>query len=129
MTPYAHRTDVPVERSRAELDSLLSRYGATSRIVGDDRVVAIVAFSLGDHFCRVEVPIPSPADTGPVPRHWEYMNDRDRRAVLANNERARWRSLVLLVKAKLEAIRLGVTTAAREFPALPGCAELARTGT
>jgi hypothetical protein len=129
MTPYAHRTDVPVERSRAELDALLSRYGATSRIIGDDRRTAIVAFSLGDHLCRVSVPIPSHADTGPIPRHWEYMNDRDQRAVLARNERARWRSLVLLVKAKLEAIRLGVTTAAREFPALSGCTELARTGT
>jgi hypothetical protein len=43
---YAEKTDVPAERSRAEIESLLRRYGATGFLSGwaDDR--AHVAFEM-----------------------------------------------------------------------------------
>lgn len=41
---YAEGTDVPVERSRAEIERLLTRYGAQRFMSGWDRESATIAF-------------------------------------------------------------------------------------
>jgi hypothetical protein len=104
--PYAAGTTVPVERSRAELDKILAKHGATQRgIVQDDDVGrAAVMFVMAGSQYRLEVPLPL-APKFSTPSKWEQAC------------RERWRAVVLLVKAKLELARLGVSTVQREFMA------------
>jgi hypothetical protein len=115
VTPYAHHTDVPVERSRQELDVLLGKHGADARAILHDAGVAVVGFRLDGMTFKIVVPMPTVENPGDVPKYWEFMGPKDRREFLAQGARARWRSLLLLVKAKLEAVRLGVSTVEREF--------------
>lgn len=104
--PYAAGTTVPVERSKAELDRILAKHGATQRgIVQDDEAWrAAVMFVMKGAQYRLEVPLPKGAEYQAIPR-WEQAC------------RERWRAVVLLVKAKLELARLGVSTVEREFMA------------
>jgi hypothetical protein len=46
---FAAETKVPVERSRAELDTILARYGATARafVVDDAAALAQIGFRIG----------------------------------------------------------------------------------
>ena len=110
---YAAGTSVPVERSRAELDTLLGKHGATSRIIGmEDEPgkprAALVGFKLGPHSFKLLVPL---AGLNGFDKHMT----KAAHARCNARDRERWRLIILLVKAKLEAIRLGVSTAEREF--------------
>ena len=112
---YAAGTAVPVERSRAELDTLLGKHGATSRIIGmEDEPgkprAALVGFKLGPHSFKLRVPLGGIAG-------FEKHSTRAALTRTAARDRERWRLIILLVKAKLEAIRLGVSTPEREFMA------------
>lgn len=120
---YAKDTSVSVEKSRAELDKLLSAHGATQRLIGVDDVagIAFAGFSLGGRQVRVRVPLTTVRDIekGPKPRTWFSKREDQRRAwvrdELEQRHRTRWRALLLLTKAKLEAIQMGVSTVEREF--------------
>lgn len=112
---YASNTSVKVEKSRAELDSLLGKHGASQRGIMTDEQThrAIVMFVLSGHSYRMEVPLPAkPLRATPrEEKKWEQA------------QRARWRAVVLLLKAKLELVKLGVSTIEHEFLAsmvLPG---------
>lgn len=102
MKAYAENTDVPVERSRAELDTLLGKHGATSRIIGyDDALgVAAVAFTLNGAAYRMRVPMPS-TNTPAAYSSWsadQKLMWLERAVVAEQTSKARWRSLVLLVR-------------------------------
>lgn len=100
---YARRTYVPVERSRVELVALLVKYGATQHYTGEDSEnrEAVVGFSLGGRQVRLRIPMPDPET-----------RSKDR---YAQESRSRWRAVVLVVKAKLELISLGLSTVQHEF--------------
>lgn len=123
---YAEATSVSVEKSRAELDGLLSKHGATQRLLGsdDDESFAFAVFRLDGRQVRLRVPLPKRTDAEfvrkPAPPHAVDQSPRPRPPAEAAKLweqacRSRWRALVLLTKAKLEAIALGVSTAEREF--------------
>ena len=97
---YAYKTDVEVGKSRAEVERLLAREGAGQIITGTDysNRSGFVAFTLKGRQYRL--PVPGRDGT-----------KRDPEQV----ERERWRCLVLIVKAKVELIRSGMTTAEAEF--------------
>jgi hypothetical protein len=113
MSRFAERTYVTVEESRAELDALLQKHGASSRMIGvdDEQNRAVVAFALGGAKFRLNIPLPEDPHkqrtASGKPNSWK--NEQA--------SRTRWRLVLLLVKAKLEAIRLGLSTAPREFMA------------
>lgn len=121
---YAAGTKVTVERSRAELDSLLSKHGATSRGIqcNDAEGIAMVAFIIHGHKYRIELPLPKLTLNVVVkeqPRGWDSWSS-SRRSDYATKTwqqacRERWRALVLTVKAKLEIIAIGVSSVEREF--------------
>jgi hypothetical protein len=91
--PYAEKTKVPVSRSRDELERVLTRYGADAFGYGWDQGRAVVSFRAHDRHIRFAMAIP----------------------LNAQEERQRWRALVLVVKAKLEAVESGITTFEEEF--------------
>lgn len=120
---FAVGTKVSVEKTRAELDTLLSKYGATARgiVVKDLAGVAQVAFVLRGLPYRLDVPLPKMGNGEPesAPRGWRVWGDLERELWHVKKHeqacRERWRVLLLLVRAKLEAVRLGMSTVEKEF--------------
>lgn len=117
MTEYAAGTGVSVERSRAELEATLARYGCERFGVMNESKKATVLFESKGRRCVIELPLPDRATFADRPY-------RARRKPCTAEEQAklweqacreRWRSLCLVVKAKLEAVRAGVTTFEDEF--------------
>lgn len=109
---FASSTAVPVDRSRAELERLLRRYGADQFVSGWESGRAMVGFTIEGRSVRLEVPLPSEADLSTKHRP---SGSRALENAIAQVERQRWRALLLLVKAKLEAIALGIETLETAF--------------
>lgn len=113
---YAERTDVSSDRSVAEIQRYLRRYGATAFTYGWDETSAALMFEMADRRILFRLPMPNPRDeeftltpTG---------KKRTPPAAEAEYEQAvrqRWRALVLIIKAKLEAVAAGVTSLEQEF--------------
>lgn len=58
MAKYAANTDVSSDRSRAEIERTLERYGARQFIYGWDQDRALVGFVLNDREIRFVLPLP-----------------------------------------------------------------------
>lgn len=109
VTGYAKGTSVPVERSKAEVERLLQRAGATEFQSGWSADFASVVFRINGTRIMVGLPMPPLS---------EYAHRRGRtaaEAAYAQEQRRRWRCLVLIVKAKLEYIASGLSTVEKEF--------------
>lgn len=118
MAKYAEGTTVSVQRSRAELETLLQRFGATRFAFGwdaqDNRQV--IEFAMSGRQARMEVPMPSEDD--PRITHTPTGKRRAESAIAeqyGNETRRRWRAFLAVVKAKLVAVDDGITTLEREF--------------
>ena len=116
MRRFAGRTRVTPERSRAEIERTLARYGADQFAYATNPEKAAIAFRLEGRMVRLTVVCPSPGD----PEFTETDSGKRRRAsaippLVDQAIRQRWRALLLLIKAKLEAVELGVTTVEEEF--------------
>ena len=114
---YAANTEVPVDRSKSEIERILVRYGADQFMYGWGQDGAIVGFRLSSRMIRIKLPLPSRND--PQFETTETGRARtSRAAVEAAYEQAvrqKWRALALVIKAKLEAIEAGISTLEDEF--------------
>ncbi len=117
MPQYASNTSVTSDRSRAEIEHVLVRYGATRFMYGWESNAAIIAFEASGRRVKFVLPMPDKADKRfaltPAGRH-----RRDPSAALLAWEQAtrqRWRALLLVIKAKLEAVASGISTFESEF--------------
>ena len=115
---YAEDTDVSVERSQAEIQKLLTRAGATKFMTGFDEDKAAIAFQLRNKTFRFVLPLPDRKDD----KFWRQgrWNTPHSDAGLAYKRweqecRSRWRALTLAIKAKIEAVNIGLTTFEQEF--------------
>lgn len=99
---YAHRTKVPVNNTRSEIEKLLERKGATGFVFGANAGQAMLVFEMHDWRIKFIVPMPVKSRT---------MNDLK----VAAETRRRWRALLLVLKAKLEAVDNGIVEFQREF--------------
>jgi hypothetical protein len=143
MSRYAETTDVSVDRSKAEIEKMIGRHGARKFLSGWDEDAAFLMFELEGRRIRFLLRIPNPnsdeyrlTDTG------RLRSDSVRRQAYEQAVRQRWRALGLVIRAKLEAVELGITTVEEEFLAhimlpngqsvgeeiLPRVAESYRTG-
>lgn len=117
---YATNTSVSVERSRAEIERTLKRYGAHKFVYGWDREEAVIAFVVHNEGTseqrqvrfKVKVPPRDEFFTSPAGR-WRSDDQIDKAWEQA--QRTRWRALLLVIKAKLEAIESGIATFEDEF--------------
>src|SRR5580704_54479 len=114
---YALGTTVSVERSRFELDALLGKHGATQRGVlhDEDNRRACCVFVLGGRKYRLDVPMPTEAECRKRIGRYQGSYAERLKKEISQAVRERWRGLLLLVKAKLEVVRMGALTAEREF--------------
>jgi len=114
---YAQTTTVDPTASRAEIERLLRRYGATAFASSwdDDTNVAVIGFKMRGRGVRFTLPLPKRTEFARTPVQGRV------RTIAATNEaweqaiRQRWRALVLLVKAKLEGIESGIVSFDEEF--------------
>jgi hypothetical protein len=110
---YAKGTDVPKERSRLELEAILSRYGASHFMYGWDEGRVVVAFRTdedqGHRQVKFVLPMPKEHEVALTPGG-RRRTTRQVEDALAQEERRRWRALVLVVKSKLEAVESGIET-------------------
>lgn len=117
---YAAKTTVSPEKSRSELERILSRYGATAFGYGYEDGRAVVTFRADGRIVRFLVTVPPIAEfrytSGAL---WETgarsRTQAQQRAAQQQAERQRWRALTLVVKAKLEAVDAGIATFEEEF--------------
>lgn len=121
---YAKGTSVSTERSRAELEKMLRGAGSTSLMVGNDGDHIIIGFQLQMRTVRLTMAVPTIEDiqkTKDIRRRWStskraYITPTERVREMRNDEERRlWRVLVLVVKAKLEAIAQGLSDVEHEF--------------
>jgi hypothetical protein len=117
MSLYARDTEVPADRSKAEIERTLKRYGAEEFVSGWDHEKAVVMFRMQDRRIRFYLPMPDKTsfrktDSGRA-RTSEYAVEQ----AWEQAGRQRWRALALAIKAKLEAVASGITTFEEEFMA------------
>jgi hypothetical protein len=117
MTRYAASTDVTSDRSRAEIERTLSRYGATQFMYGYDQTRAIVGFQINNRQVRFVLPLPdrSAREFTHTPTRNQKRTAAQREAAYEQAVRQKWRALNLVIKAKLEAVESGIVTFDAEF--------------
>ncbi len=114
---YASDTSVPVERSRAEIEQVLVRYGADQFISGWDADMALIQFRAKGRHLKFMLPLPKREEFR-VHLVRGYKRPRTPRQIenaWQQEMRRRWRCLLLVLKAKLEAVATGITTFDEEF--------------
>lgn len=106
---YAENTSVPIDRSQGEIKRILTRYNATGFAFGEQKDRAIVMFEMAGRRIKFILPMPVYMTTQNKKGHYLGQKHIDQLA------RARWRCLVLAIKAKLECVESGITTLEQEF--------------
>jgi hypothetical protein len=118
VSAYATGTTVTADRSRVELEKLLRRFGATGFGYAWQEKPAreSVGFDLHGRQVRIDLPIPDPGSVEfTVTAAGRRRTDTAAEEAYQAEIRRRWRSLVLVVKAKLAAVADGISTVEREF--------------
>lgn len=117
MTKFASQTSVSVEKSRAEIEKILQRYGADQfgYARDDARGLASIQFRAHERHVRFLLSLPRRNE-----RQFTHSRQGMRSAEAATAAweqgcRQRWRALVLCVKAKLEAVESKISTFEDEF--------------
>lgn len=107
--PYAEKTSVSPEKSRGEIERILSKYGASAFSYGYEGEKAVVAFQAQGRFVRFEIRTPPLADFQMAPgRAYRRRTSEQQRTAQEQAIRQRWRALALVIKAKLESIESGI---------------------
>lgn len=103
MSPYARDTRVPVSQSRMEIERLLEKVKARQigTAVDYDLGKARVQFRLHDRVIRFVLTLPS--------------SEKLKGERFAKAERQKWRALLLVIKAKLEAVESTIETFEEAF--------------
>lgn len=117
MTPrYAENTQVSSDRSRAEIEKTLRRYGATAFAYGWDTEAATLMFEIANRRVMFRLPMPDPSDKAfTLTPTRKARSSSAAEAAYEQAVRQRWRALALVIKAKLEAVAAGITTVEQEF--------------
>lgn len=93
---YAAKTKVPVAQSKAEIERTIMRYGATSFVAGSSLTEgAMICFEMNERRIMFRTMMPE--------------NEQECRA--------KWRALLLCIKAKLESVESGIETFENAFMA------------
>ncbi|WP_338182323.1 hypothetical protein [Jatrophihabitans sp.] len=109
-----------VDKTQAEIQSTLRRFKASSFMFGEDEDRGIVAFVINDRKIKMVLPLP----TQLADKHWwasgkpfsgRKRTEAQARAALDQERKARWRGLLLCIKAKLESVDAGIESFDQAF--------------
>lgn len=119
MSRYAKETVVPIERSRAEIEETLRRYGASEFHSGWKQEAAMIGFRIKALFVRFVLPFPARDEKRfthkKVRGYMKPMSELQRERAYEQELRSRWRALLLVIKAKLEAVECKISSVEQEF--------------
>lgn len=129
MSRYAERTEVNSDRSRAEIERTLTRYGADGFIYGWENNRAMIAFRMRGRRIQFELLLPdkNANEFRYTPARNYLRTSEQQQAAWEQATRQRWRALALYIKATLEAVEAGIVTFEDTFLAwtmLPGGASV-----
>lgn len=115
---YAEKTNVSAEKSRAEIEKTLLRYGADQFMYGWDDNRAVIGFRMAGRQVKFLLTMPDKNDS----KFTLTPQGRKRNSEIAAKEweqacRQKWRSLSLIIKAKLESVESGIAIFEDEFMA------------
>jgi hypothetical protein len=115
MAEYAKNTTVGSDTSRAEIERILTRWGADEYAYMMRATEAQIAFSYRGLRVRFTLPLPDRND-----HEFTHHSRGQRTSTAAANAyeqavRQKWRALALVVKAKLEAVESEISTFEQEF--------------
>lgn len=86
---YAEQTKVPIERSKSAIEQIVRKYEASGFLQGEFEGQVIIGFAMQDRQVRFKM---------------------DVSGLSAQQERQRWRALLLTIKSKLESVECGIET-------------------
>lgn len=109
---YAKNTTISVEDSQADIQNLLRKHGATK--FGIDYNHNAVLFELNKRSIRINLPMPVRDDYS-ITLAGQKRNDAQIDKMYDQAVKQKWRALLLIIRAKLEAIESGITTMEDQF--------------
>lgn len=117
---YAVKTNVSIAKSKAEIEQLVERYGASGFAAGWN-AAGRASIEFLCHGKRIRFVLVMPSKDDREFTHFEgreTMRNENVAAKLWEQAcRSRWRALALCIKAKLEAVEAGIATFETEFMA------------
>jgi len=114
MAQYALTTTVPVEKTRVEIEKTLVKYGATSFLAGFHQNNAFIQFVMKSKMVRFHVQLPK-VDHFKKDGRGHIRSDSQLSDAYDQATRQRWRAMLLVLKAKLEAVESGIASFEEEF--------------
>lgn len=118
---YAKNTTVSVSKTKMDIEAVLSKAGAVGFAYANEGSRAMIGFRIEGSAGRVlavqmKIDLPDQAD-------WKYTRTatglvrsaEQARKAWEQDCRSRYRQLLLIIRAKLEAVEVGITTIEREF--------------
>lgn len=112
---YAETTTVSVSKTKADIETMIQNAGADQFVSGFKDNMAIIGFTLSNRQIRFVLPLPLKSDFEFTPGHRKRQNADAINKAWEQACRSKWRSLYLIIKAKLEAVESGISTVEREF--------------
>lgn len=112
---YARQTLVSTERSKGEIERILTRYGARSFAYGWEGDLAIIMFEAHGRRIKFRLGLPSKEKFASTPKGRRRRNPEDQQRAWEQACRQAWRSLALIIKAKLEWAETNVELFEDEF--------------
>ncbi|SRR5258706_9731188 len=110
---YAEGTSVPAAQTKAEIERTLRRYGASGFMYGEQADRAMIGFVMRDRQYRLGItypPLKSFLRTKTITR-----SPAQAKVAQEAEIRRLWRSLGMIIKAKLEAVEAGISSIEKEF--------------
>lgn len=117
MANYAQNTSVSAEKSKAEIERTLTRYGATSFLYGWEETSVMIGFRMNGKQVKFILTLPdkNAAEFKLTPAGKSTRSPEAQLKAWEQATRQKWRALALVIKAKLEAVESGITTFEEEF--------------
>ena len=118
---FAAKTTVPVEKTKAEIDTLLRKHGADQVMTAWETSRTLVAFRINNLSARINLPMLPIDDFLYTERKTTNFTKKvqptplQQQTAFDQAQRQAWRALLLVTKAKLEAVASGITTMEQEF--------------
>lgn len=100
MMAYAEGTKVPIEQTKTEIERLVSKFGATAFMIGNQAGHATIVFEATERRIRFDIS---------VIQEKPEQNSASRNTAARENRR-RWRALLLCIKAKIESVESKIET-------------------
>ncbi len=116
---YAVNTSVSVDKSRAEIEGTLRRYGADTFFSGWDAKEAFIAFRVQGRHIKLVLPLPDKEErrfkSRLVRDSQKPMTPQQSAEAYEQEMRTRFRALLLCLKAKLESVEAKIETFDQAF--------------